>query len=65
MQNKYTFQGGSERQFRDVPVTLLPDGDYDFRILDAQEPYFKVETGRWVMRTRLRIEPSEIGRAHV
>lgn len=58
MNDRYIFLGGSEKHFRDIPTDILPDGDYNFKILDAQEPYLKAETNRWVMRVRLRIEPT-------
>jgi hypothetical protein len=57
MQDKYTFQGGSEKQARNIPLDVLPEGDYDFRISTAQEPYYKADTERWVMKCLLYIEP--------
>jgi hypothetical protein len=57
MQDKYTFQGGSDKQFqsRNIPLDVLPEDDYDFRILTAQEPYYKADTERWVMKCLLSI----------
>jgi hypothetical protein len=58
MQDKYLFQGGSEKPSRNIPLDVLPEGDYDFRILTAQEPYYKADTERWVMKCLLYIEPT-------
>jgi len=52
----YTFGGGSERQ--QVPSEILPEGDYNFRVLECGEPYLN-QNDNWVVKVKLSILPSD------
>jgi hypothetical protein len=48
----YRYQGGTERSRSEND--LLPEGDYNFTVKDAGEPYFKNE--KWIVQVDLQIE---------
>lgn len=48
----YRFMGGEKRRGAFGPLAA---GDYDFEVLDCQEPYQKAN-GNWVLKVRLSIE---------
>jgi hypothetical protein len=52
----YTFSGGSERQ--QVSSDILPEGDYNFRVLECGEPYLN-QNDNWVVKVKLSILPSD------
>ena len=52
----YTFGGGNERQ--QVSSEILPEGDYNFRVLECGEPYLN-QNDKWVVKVKLSILPSD------
>jgi hypothetical protein len=52
----YTFGGGSERG--QVSPDILPEGDYNFRVLECGEPYLN-PNDNWVVKVKLSILPSD------
>jgi hypothetical protein len=52
----YTFGGGNERQ--QVSSEILPEGDYNFRVLECGEPYLS-QKSNWVVKVTLSISPSD------
>jgi hypothetical protein len=52
----YKFGGGSERD--QAPSDILPEGDYNFRVLECGEPYLN-PNNNWVVIVKLAIAPND------
>lgn len=59
MSDEYTFQGGDKRKagngFQKRERTLLPEGDYKFRVLEVKPPH-KSAKGNHVLSVKINIE---------
>ena len=53
--NEYKFMGGSPRKVS----APLPEGDYDFSVLDCGEPYLTAN-GNWALKVALLVEGQRV-----
>jgi hypothetical protein len=52
----YKFGGGNERE--SMSSEILPEGDYQFRVLECGEPYLN-QNHNWVVKIKLAILPTD------